>query len=224
MWLGATNRSITAQVSSFSVDFTVLGNQNPMLPSQFLHGQTDLTHWRDMQISSGRCCAAAFSSDSPPPYNDAMAWVKPSVFTPTNNQYAERTIYFTNGYDPPGAHEGGVFVCGTVASNSVSCYEFYWSATNAWGLIYWPGTPDVFSPITTTGAGPSARPKHGDIQRLERVGNTLTLKIDSGSGFVTVATGTDSNLTGGQCGLQHYAESVATLNAYGSQSFRCGNL
>lgn len=211
-----------AAATSFTTSFSG-GNESPLSEGgKWDNGLAVGGSWQNMQVSSAHCCAAAASSDSPPPYNDAIAILKSSVFTPTANQcYAERVVHFVGGYDPVGqTHEGGLFICFTLSSGVASGYEFYWSASNAWALIRWNGALNSFTPITTSGSGPGARPVDNDVQRIERSGSTLTLKINGS----TVATGTDSTFNSGQCGLQHYATSGATLTSYGSKSFTCGNL
>lgn len=63
------------------------------------------------------------------------------------------------------------------------------------------GTFNQIGTDITTGSNIAA----GNIVRLEVVGTTLTVKIDQGSGFVTLRTTTDSTYTTGQPGIGGWA-------------------
>lgn len=216
----------SAVATSFSIDFTALSNENPLSQGgQFLNGQADGTHWKNFQISSGAACAAATSTTGPPPYDDAIGLLKTSVFAPAANQYVQSTIKVVGAYDPPTTHERGHFMRFDMTTNHASGYEVYWSITNSFGIIRWDDA-DVFTPLSlTSGTGPAARPVHGNRLRTEISGSTITVFVDTGSGFVQVATADDSTYTRrGMCGMQHYAEAGTTFGSYAFSLWECGNL
>ena len=55
--------------------------------------------------------------------------------------------------------------------------------------------------------------------------STITVYVDTGSGFVNVATADDSTYNrGGMCGMQTYAEAGTTFGSYSFSAWSCGNL
>ena len=204
----------------FFVDFSGLSDQNPLNPSQWLHGETDGGDWLDFQVLNGRACGGAYSSDPPPPYNDSIAILKPSAFACDSNQFAERVVYLTPGYTAPNkTHECGLFLRFTLSDGVASGYEAYWNVRGNFAVVRWNGALNSFNVLSGTGPGPGT-PAHGDVFRFEAEGSTLRV-LKNG---VLVRTSTSTTFTTGQPGMQSYVDPTLDFSDYGFQSFRCGNI
>lgn len=203
---------------SFAADFS-LATENPLSQSgRWLNGATDGLDWTDFQDTGAVACAAAFSSTSPPPYNDAIAILKTAAFACNADQYAEATVHVAPGYNPVGTHELGLFVRGTLTAHSMIAYEAYRGMGASHAVVYWPGPLNSFTPLGFPGTPPV--PQDGDIIRLEAQGTTIRYLVNS----VLITSVTDSNIATGQPGMQSFVVSGGTLASHSLSSFRCGNL
>jgi hypothetical protein len=215
-----SNRRVAPQppLTEFSTEFTA--TESPISEGGiWLNGQSDGLDWLNFKTLNGIACAAAFSAEPPPPYNDSIAILKSSAFACAPDQFAEIVVSRAGGYSPSVTHECGMFVRFALSANSASGYEAYLNHASNFTIVRWNGALNNFSPLSSTGPGPTS-PVDGDVLRFEVEGSTLRYYQND----VLVATATDSTFSSGQAGLQSYCVSGATLASYGMKSFRCGNL
>ena len=209
-----------APTGSVGWSTTFPATENPISQGGvWLGGLADGLDWQNFQTGSSHAYAAAFSSTPPPPYNDALAILKSSAFACASNQYAEIVVFRAVAYNPSNSHECGMFIRFSLSANNAHGYEAYLNHSANFSIIRWNGLLNDFTPLTTTGPGPTA-PVDGDVLRFEVVGSTLKYYQNG----TLVATATDTTYTSGQAGMQSFASTAATLANYGMKSFACGNL
>jgi hypothetical protein len=194
--------------------------ENPISEGgKWINGGSDGLNWNNFRTTPGACFAAAFSSSSPPPYNDALATLKSSALALNANQFVEATIHLASGYLATGTHEMGIWLRSNLSAHDNTGYEFYWGQHGSdWGLVRNFG-PNNFSFITTTGAGPG-NPADGDVIRMEIRGSTLTVFKNGAQ----VLQGSDTNVASGQAGMGSYVISGNTPSSYCFSRWQCGSL
>jgi hypothetical protein len=214
--------AVGSDLTEFFTTFSETADENPLSQGGlWINGETDGLDWRDFQISGGNACAADFSTTGPPPYNDAIAILKPSAFACNSDQFAEIVVHRGAGYNPgSGTHEHGLFLRFTLEANLAQGYEVYLNWSGNFAIVRWNGLVNDWDTLSAIGPGP-ADPQDGDVFRFEAEGTELRVYQNGG----LIKTANDATFTSGQPGLQSYVSgSNKVLANYGSQSFRCGNL
>lgn len=202
--------------SQFATDFLI--SENPLSQGGIWKlGATDGLDWIDWQSTGSVACAAAFSADPAPPFNDAVAVLKTSGFTCNPDQFVEIVVHVVPGYSPPSTHELGVFVRANLSAHSMTGYESYVSIAGSHSLVRWNGALNDFSPFFSGSPSP---PAESYVHRLEAIGNVISFYQNG----VLISSATDSNYPTGQPGMQSYVVSGGTFDSYSVKSFHCGNL
>lgn len=200
--------------TSFSLTFS--GTENPLSQGgKFDNGLAVGLDWNDFQAIGGIACAGGISADPAPPYNDSIAILKASAFACPNDQYAEQTIHFLDGYVPPGTHEHGLFIRATLTAHGMTGYEWYIGAGGASSIVRWEGALNSFTPIIDVTPG---LPAEDVVRKFTAVGTTISA-YENG---VLIAQGTDATYASGQTGLQSYMTTGGTPENYGTKIFRTG--
>jgi hypothetical protein len=197
---------------------TFAATENPLSQGgSWKLGATDGLDWLDWQSNGSVAYAAGFSADPAPPYNDAVALLKTSVFACTPNQFAEITVHVVPGYSPPSTHELGLFVRGNLSAHSMTGYESYLSIIASHTMVRWNGALNDFTPIYT---GSPNVPVEDYVHRMEAIGNVISFYQNG----VLISGGTDNTYATGQPGMQSFVAAGGTPASYSVKSFRCGNL
>ncbi len=170
--------------------------------------------WSDVQSDGGIAFATAFNL--PPPYDDSIAFL--SGFAA--DHFIEGVVFKAPGYAPAVNHEIELFVRGDISSHNARGYEVNVQSNGAYSeIVRWEGPLNMYTPLTTTGPG-LGTPVNGDLIRAEVRGTVITV-YKNGS-FAMSAT--DSVFTTGNPGVGFWCRPSGTLDRYGWQSIRAGDL
>lgn len=175
-------------------------------------GETDAIkakNWQDARIAARTgapgtgniLCASGFVSDNngaaPNDYNDCIAHVAPGYRGFAANQFVEGTLYIASGYVDSFAHEAELLTRFSITTKTDGTngdahgYEVLWSMLGELVPVRWNGARGDFTDlgpggtncITSGSIDASAEHVNGTKLRIEHVGNILTAKLDTGSGF-----------------------------------------
>jgi hypothetical protein len=177
--------------SSGTFEFAAV--ENP-LGSPWRNGAADGRDWRNMQSGSDNAYGVGAS---PTEFDDNIA-----CLTGYNaNHYIEGTIFCAGGYSPAINHEIELHVRCTIATGSITSYEFLMNTSGNYQVVRWDGALNSVNfgiTVTEFNGGPTGRMcVNGDVVRVEVTGSNFTMKLNG----TTLATWTDSTYSTGGPGI-----------------------
>lgn len=164
-------------------------NANPYTIGSPKHGLTNGVNWGDVRLVSNRLHGTTVSGG--PPYDDSVM-VFPGTWGDTITITC--TIYRTGDNLAASSQEVELLLCGEIGPNWAAFYECMISVHGSSlyaDIIRWNGGGGnvianyTFLKHQTAGVPVVA---NGNIFKAEKIGNTITTYLDSGSGFVQMAT------------------------------------
>ena len=175
-----------------------------------------------MQSIPGRAFATALSG-VPSRYNDSIAQLDTTF---TENQYAQGTVSRVAGYDPsPSKHEVELLLRFQISENSAHGYEILWGISGYLAVVRWNGPLGNYTALYDTGdpgIGPAA---DGDSLRAEISGNIIKVyKNDTQVATVDITSKGGVVWSTGQPGMGFWPVDGATIEMFGWQSYKAGNL
>jgi len=185
--LATLKKPIGAAAADFhSTNFPT--TENPISDGgRWLNGGTTGLDWRDVQTANG------FAQQVGPEgtYNDATAILK-GLFPA--DQFAQATVY-RPAVDPNFQQEFQLRLRTTITGHSITGYEILFGGSGL-QIVRWNGPLGNFDYLTVNG-NTNFGVAHGDVVRVQMVGNTITVSRNG----VQVVTATDTVYTSGAPGV-----------------------
>jgi hypothetical protein len=197
---------------------TLSGSVNPFPGA--LHGLSDAFNWGDVRLVNDRLHGTTVSGG--PPYDDSIM-----LFPGTwgDDVRITATLYRTGDASAASSQEVELLLCGEIGPFWAAFYECMISvhASNIYAdIIRWNGGGGsvianyTFLKHQTAGVPAVA---NGNVFRAEKVGNIITTYLDSGAGFVQMAT---ADITTDPAEANAYGKSVYTRGMPGIGFFQRG--
>ncbi len=209
-------RTAEAQSSTYTTNFPL--TENPISESgRWINGQTTGIDWLNVRTSPG--LAFGTGSSPSPPYNDPTALLAGS-WGPV--QTAEGTVVVAAS--PQNYQEVEMRLLSTITPHSIVGYEVLFSVTgnNYVDIVRWTGCNTSVSCFVyiVQGAHPSRPLRTGDrVKATVDAAGLISAYVDLGSGWVLVASGTDTTYRTGAPGIGFFANGGAPITGFGLSSF-----
>lgn len=193
--------------------------ENPLRDgTSWREGKADGVNWNNVQTNGARAFGTA---DSPTNDDDNIACLNPAVFTFTDNQYIQGTVFIASGYAPVTNHEIELHIGTVIGASSITTMEFLINMSGTSAMARWDGAlNNVVFPIPT---GPGTTiVTTGDVFRFERTGSTYTVKQNG----TLIYTLVDATRVGGTPGIATFSRPNASIvqSSFGWSLITAGNL
>ena len=211
-------RTAEAQ-NSYSTNFPL--TENPISEGgRWINGQSVGLDWKNCRTTPGLAFGTQTGAQ-PPPYEDSTCVLNG---TWGRAQSAEATVVAPAS--PTGSQEVEIRLLTTITAHRHTGYEILFSVTGntyidivRWDTLTGPSTLDEFHYVVQGVRGPLLRTGNR-IKGTVDVNGRISAYLDTGSGWVLMAQGTDTTYTTGAPGMGFYIRSSGDTNAsFGFSSF-----